>query len=91
MVVAGPGLEAGGRSGRLNSPEESRLGEGVEPVVDRLMGDRSESPIRRRLNCIGGAVGVGRDGLENGHALRGHLEAVVAKELGGVSGHDRTL
>ena len=39
VVVADPGLVAGGRAGRLDAPDQAGVGERAQHVVDRLVGD----------------------------------------------------
>lgn len=73
VVVAGSGFKSGGGSGRLDPTDQVMLDERREPVVDGLVGDGSRSGVDVRLHLVGGAVGLGRDGIEDGHALRGHL------------------
>ena len=91
MVVADAVLETCRRPGWFDPPQHATVHEHGQRVVDRLPGDRAElcpsqphHVVRRRVRGRG-------DRAEHGDALRGHLQAVAAKAVGGVLGHGSYL
>ena len=54
----------------------------AEHVVDRLARDRAELGADGRVDLVGGAVRASVHRPEDGHPLRGHMQAVLPEQLG---------
>lgn len=82
MVVADAGLEARGRSGRVEPANEAGSAEVVEDPVDRLQGERAELCAqrgRRGEDALGRRMRVAVEQVEHGDTLACHTEPGTAQ------------
>lgn len=89
VVVADAGLEAGGRTSRLDAPDDAFAHQDAERVVDRLQGNRANFRPDGFGHAIRGDMRVTRDRPQHGQPLGRDLKAVLTKDLRGVSHHRR--
>jgi hypothetical protein len=68
----------GRRPGRLDAPEQTIVGEDPEGVVDSLPRDGADLGPCLVGHLVSGAVRSSGDRPQNGQALRGDLDAVLA-------------
>ena len=85
-----------GEPGGLDAPEQPLVGEHGERVVHRLLRDRAQLGGDPGVDLVGGAVGVLRHDPEDGQALGGDLQTVLAEEgadvlVGGHGAHASRL
>jgi hypothetical protein len=88
VVVANPGLEAGGRPGRLNAPDQAFGDQDGEAVIHRLEGDRPDFGPDGVGHGVGRGVGLTRDSPQDGQPLGRYLNSALAKEVSQVGGHE---
>ena len=81
VVVVHPILEAGRRSRRLDTPDETRLGQDAERVVYRLARDGAELGPHGLLDLVRRGVRPARDRAQDGQALSRHLKTMLAEEV----------
>ena len=74
VIVANPIFVASRRTNRLNSPDETIVGESTESVVDRLAGDRADLVSHDLGQFFGRSVRPTGDGLHDGQALGRDLQ-----------------
>ena len=87
VIVSNPTLEASRGSGRLYAPNQPFGDQNSERVVHRLERNRPDFGPDQFGHSVGRDVGLARDRAEDGQSLGCDLDAVVSKEIGGVSGH----
>ena len=82
MVVVGDAiLEEGGRSGRLDAPDEPLLDEEGQRVIDGLQRNGADLGSDNAREGVRGDVGMGRHGAQDGNPLRRDLDAALSKEF----------
>jgi hypothetical protein len=91
MVVTDTIFEARRRARRLDAPDEPFGGQQIERVVDRLQRDRADLGPHGVSHVPSRGVRQIRDGAQHGQSLRGDLDAVLAKEIGGIGRHRKRL
>jgi hypothetical protein len=91
MVVTDTIFEARRRARRLDAPDEPFGGQQIERVVDRLQRDRANLGPHGVSHTPRRGVRLIRDGPQHGQALGRDLNAVLAKEIGGVGRHARSV
>jgi hypothetical protein len=87
VVVSDPILEAGGRPGWLNAPDETLGGHQTERVVDRLERDGADLGPDRLGYAIDRDVGMTRDRPEDSQTLGRNLDSALPKQVGGLVRH----
>jgi hypothetical protein len=91
VVVADPRLEAGGRPGGLNAPDETLGDEQAQGIVNGLERDGPDLGPDGIGDLVGRDVGLPRNGPQNGQPLGGDLNAVLPKEIAGVGRHQGSI
>jgi hypothetical protein len=87
VVVANAALEARGRPGGLDSPDEASTRQDREGVVHRLERDGADLRADDLQHAVGGNVRFAGDRPQDGQPLRGHLDATLPEKLGGIGDH----
>lgn len=81
MVVADPGLEPGGRTGRFDATEQTGVRTGSQNVVDGLLGHRAEAQRDEPGDGVGGCVRMVAEDLQHGDPGLGHPQPGTAQSL----------
>jgi hypothetical protein len=87
VIVADPGLEARGRPGGLDTPDEAHIDQDAEHVVHRLDRDGAHLRPDGLGHGIGRHVGLTRNRSQDGQALARDSVAALTKQVGRVGGH----
>ena len=87
VIVADPVLEARGRPGGLNAPEEPFGDQETEGVVHRLERDGPDLGPDGLGHAIGRDVGLASDRPEHRQSLCRHLDAALPKQISRVRDH----
>lgn len=82
VVIFGAGLITGGRSRRIEPPQQLLCGEIMQHGVDRLHGDLWQFLCHSGMDCLSRLMGVGSDGVEDSQTLPGHTEPTTPEGLG---------
>jgi len=91
VVVADAVLEARGRPGGLNPPDEARARQDGKGVVHRLERDGADLGADDLQHAFGGNVRLTGDGPQDGQPLRRHVDAALPEKLSGVGTHRESL
>jgi hypothetical protein len=89
VVVPDAVLEASGRPGRLNAPDEAFGDQEPQGVVHRLERDGADLRSDDVGHPVGRDVGLTRDRPQDSQSLGSDLNTVLTKEVSRVSRHDR--
>ena len=84
VVVPDPPLVPGNRTGGLDAPDETDLGEGVERVVDRLVGDRGQGFAHGADDGLGVRMRMFPHRLKHRDPLFGHTQGGLPQGNGRV-------
>ena len=82
VVVPDAVLVQGGGADRLDASHDAALDEGIQGVIYRLLGDRTDVRTGEAGNVIGGAVRRSGNRAQNGETLRSDDDSVGTQCVG---------
>lgn len=82
VVVPDAVLVQGGGADRLDASHDAALDEGIQGVIYRLLGDRTDVRTGKTGDVIGGAVRRSGNRAQNGETLRGDDDSVGTQSVG---------
>ena len=80
VVVADPGLVTGHGAGRLDAPEQVGGGQGVQAIVNGLVGDLGQIPADSAQDRVRARVRVGVHRTQHRHPGPGHPQPRAAQQ-----------